>query len=495
MKAVIYARYSSSNQREESIDAQIRAIEEYATHEQIQIVGLYTDEAKSARTDNRPNFLRMIKDSGSQRFEGILVHKLDRFSRDRYNSAFYRNLLKKNGVKVISVLEKLDDSPESVILESVLEGINEYYSKNLAREVMKGMKETAFQCKHNGGIPPLGYDVTPEKTYKINEKEAKIVKIIFGMYFKGFGYSEIIDSLNKFGYRTKIGNSFGKNSIHDLLKNEKYTGTYIFNKTERKVAGKRNGHRIKDEEEIIRIENGIPAIIEKEVFIMVKEKMEKNKHRNGRFSAKEDYLLSGLIFCGDCGKSMYGKRRNAGRNHTLYLTYECSTRKNKRTCAMKGINKEFIENLVIQQLEDEIFSPDGMENLVSVLQDYSKHIRSTAEIDLKNLNKELKEIEKQINNIVDAIANGMFHESMKSKMDALESQKLDIVKLVDQIETQTRQVSFSRDEIKNYFLKDADIREKSPDEQKNVIQAYVERIDVYEDRIDIRNIVTLIGGG
>ncbi|UYO64369.1 recombinase family protein [Acetobacterium wieringae] len=492
MNAVIYARYSSNNQREESIDAQIRAIEEYASHNAIRIIGVYTDEAQSARTDNRPNFLRMVKDSGTQKFQAVLVHKLDRFSRDRYDSAFYKNLLKKNGVKIISVLERLDDSPESVILESVLEGINEYYSRNLSREVMKGMKETAFQCKHNGGVPPLGYDVAPDKTYIINESEAKVVRLIFKMYVDEYGYNHIIDTLNEYGYRTKVGNTFGKNSIHDLLKNEKYTGTYIFNKTQRKIDGKRNGHLQKDESEIIRVENGIPAIIDKETFNQVKEKMITNKHRNARFSAKEDYLLSGLIFCGSCGKSMYGKRRFAGRNKSLYVTYECSTRKRLRTCKMKGINRDYVEDLVIQQLEDEIFSPEAIDRMADLILNYSKKIKSSADVDLNNLQKELKALDKQINNIVDAIANGMFHESMKVKMDSLEKQKSDIIASIEQIEMATQKSSYSKKEIEDYFLKDANIREKSPEDQKKIIQTYIERIDVYEDRIDIKNIVTLI---
>ena len=175
MKAASYCRYSSDNQREESIQAQSRAIKEYANKEKIQIVKIYTDEARSATTDNRPGFLQMIKDSEMRIFDLVLVHKLDRFARNRYDSAFYKRELKQNGVKLKSVLENLDDSPESIILESVLEGMNEYYSANLSREVMKGMKETALQCKHTGGKPPLGYDVAKDKTYVINEQEINMM--------------------------------------------------------------------------------------------------------------------------------------------------------------------------------------------------------------------------------------------------------------------------------------------------------------------------------
>ena len=266
IRAAAYARYSSDNQREESIDAQLRAIREYCDRNGIRLVKIYTDEARSATTDDRPGFLQMIQDSALGLFDAVIVHKLDRFSRDRYDSAFYKRQLKKNGVRLISVLEPLDDSPESVILESVLEGMAEYYSRNLAREVMKGMRETALQCKHTGGKPPLGYNVAPDGTYVINEQEAKAVRMIFEMYAAGKGYSEIINKLNQEGYKTQTGRPFGKNSIHDILKNEKYRGVYIFNRTERKINGKRNHHKSKSEDEIIRIEGGMPRIIDDETW-------------------------------------------------------------------------------------------------------------------------------------------------------------------------------------------------------------------------------------
>lgn len=205
-RAALYARFSSDNQRSESIDAQIRAMTAYCTQHRISIVDTYVDEAKSATTDRRPSFQQMIADSVSHRFNIVLVHKLDRFARNRYDSAVYKRELKKNGVSVYSVLENLDDSPESIMMESVLEGMSEYYSQNLAREVMKGMRETALQCKHTGGKPPLGYDVDPvTRKLVINPQEAEAVRLIFSMYSVGCGYSEVIDALYEAGYKTKKG--------------------------------------------------------------------------------------------------------------------------------------------------------------------------------------------------------------------------------------------------------------------------------------------------
>ena len=194
----LYARFSSDNQRTESIDAQIRAMEAYCKQNGYIIVERYIDEAKSALTDRRPAFQQMISDSSNGSFNILLVHKLDRFARNRYDSAIYKRELKKNGVTVYSVLENLDDSPESIMMEAVLEGMSEYYSINLSREVMKGMRETALQCKHTGGRPPLGYDVDPvTRKLSINEKEAQTVKLIFRMYADGYGYSAILDTLHE----------------------------------------------------------------------------------------------------------------------------------------------------------------------------------------------------------------------------------------------------------------------------------------------------------
>ncbi|OAA90822.1 recombinase family protein [Clostridium coskatii] len=489
--AAAYCRFSSDNQREESIDAQIRAIKEYAKHNDIEITKIYIDEAKSATTDDRPQFLKMVEDSKLRTFNAVIVHKLDRFSRNRYDSAVYKKRLKDNGVTLISVLEHLDGSPESIILESLLEGMAEYYSKNLAREVMKGMKETALQCKHTGGSPPLGYDVNPDKTYVINETEAQIVKLIFKMYVNGCSYTKIINKLNIEGYRTKKGKPFGKNSIYSILTNEKYSGTYVFNRSSKKINGKRNNNKSKSDDEIIRIKGGMPRIISDEVWNTVKNKMIVNKRKSASYSAKEIYLLSGIIFCGNCGGAMVGNRRYAGRNKTLYCAYECSTRKRNHTCNAKSINKEFVEDAVINQLIHDLFTPKAMDNIIDKILNYAGTQSTQIKSDIKQFENELNSIQLQIDNIVNAIANGMFHPSMKEKMDNLEFRKSKISMELEEAKRQEKTNLPSRELIKAYIQKDADIKEKSPGEQKHIIQTYVKKVIVYEDTIETNTIVDL----
>lgn len=495
MNAAIYARYSSDNQREESIDAQVRAISEYAQKNGHTIVKIYTDEARSATTDNRPQFLQMIRESATGMFNAVIVHKLDRFSRDRYDSAFYKRQLKKNGVKLISVLENLDDSPESIILESVLEGMAEYYSANLSREVMKGMKETALQCKHNGGTPPLGYDVLPDKSYAVNEAEARIVRMIFEMYAAGKGYNEIIDTLGIEGCRSKSGRPFGKNSLHGILRNEKYTGTFVFNRTIRKTGGKRNNHQSKPDEDIIRVENGIPAIITRELWNEVGRKMNGNKRARAANSAKETYLLSGLIFCGECNGGMYGQRKFSGRNKSKYRCYTCGTRYRSHTCNMISVGANFVENVIIEQLYNEIFAPGAIEKMADKLVEYasSRSIEITSNI--RGFENELSGVQTQINNTVNAIANGMFHPSMKNKMDNLESRKAALAIRIEEAKRQAEINSPSRDQIYYCLSQDSHIKNKSPEDQKRIIQTYVRKIVVYHNHIETDTIVSFDGGG
>ncbi|WP_159413127.1 recombinase family protein [Ruminiclostridium josui] len=494
MRVAAYARFSSDNQREESIFAQLRAIQEYAQRNGYEIVRTYTDEAKSATTDQRPGFQDMMKDATTRIFEGIIVHKLDRFSRDRFDSAYYKRHLKLHGVRLYSVMENLDDSPESAILESVLEGMAEYYSRNLAREVMKGMRETAYQCKHTGGIPPLGYNVKPDKTYEINQYEAEAVRMIFEMYCDGYGYSSIIDALNAKGYKTKNGMTFGKNSISSILSNEKYAGVFVFNKTERKIAGKRNGHRTKSDEEIIRVPGGMPAIIPVALWERVKAKMDNNKHKSGSYKAKQVYILSGKIFCGACGGAMVGKRGRMGRNHEMYSYYECSVRKQHRTCDMKPINKDVVERKVINALYDNLFSDEAIDIATDKIYSHAQKLKSDVPDQIAEYKRQLTAIEIKLNNLVNAIADGLYNPAMKEKMAELESSKKAIQIRIDEANLHVAKHSLTREQIRNYLSRYAGIKSMSPEEQKQAVSVFVERVTVYEDYIDM-DILTTIGGG
>ncbi|EMU52826.1 recombinase family protein [Clostridium butyricum] len=500
---VAYARYSSDNQREESIDAQIRAINEFASRNNIIISKLYIDEARSATTDNRPNFLEMINDSSLQTFNVVIVHKLDRFARNRYDSAFYKKELKKNNVKVLSVLENLDDTPESVILESVLEGMAEYYSKNLSREVMKGMKETAIQCKHNGGTPPLGYDVLPDKTYTINPEEAKAVQLIFSMYLAGYGYGEIINELDNNCYKTKLGQRFKKTSLYSILNNEKYTGIYIFNKSSKKNEdGKRNSHTYKSEEEIIKIENGIPVIISKEDFIKAQGIMAKNKRTKASYRANETYILSGLVKCGCCGFSMVGNVSYSGRNKLKYVTYRCNNRmNNKKACINKGIRREYIEEFVLQQLEEKIFNNGAISYIVKQLNEHHNKQHSSLQDDLKHCELQISKTDNEINNIMKLVMQGFSNPTLINTLTELEQKKETLkIKLLELQQKQKISNLITEEDIKKILsVYKQYIHDRNYVEIKNFISQYVKEVIISEDYINVVFTLPLVvatyGGG
>lgn len=401
-KAVAYARFSSDNQREESIDAQLRAINEYAEKNNYEIIEEYIDRARSATTADRPEFLRMIKDSANRNFDVVIVHKLDRFARNRYDSAKFKYDLKKNGVMVVSVLENIDGSPESVILEGVVEAFAEYYSKNLSRETKKGLKENALKGVHNGGTPPLGYCIDPQtKKLKIEPSEAEAVRIIFANTIKGIGYTETIYQLNELGYKTKANRSFGKNSIFSILTNEKYTGKFIYGKTRETLGGVAEPPLV--------IENNHEAIISQEDFDKVKSILghRKNSRPKSNVVLKENYLLSGIIKCGSCGASYSGNRHRSSRGKKFHVTYRCCNKHSHTNviCRNKEINKPKLEIIVLRLLSDLVFSP---EQLARVKDEFAAYVNSTESdhIGLLNaLEKEMAKVEKKKQNLVEVIAS------------------------------------------------------------------------------------------
>ncbi len=478
-RAALYARFSSDNQRSESIDAQIRAMTSYCAQRHISIVETYIDEARSATTDRRPSFQRMIADSALHNFNILLVHKLDRFARNRYDSAIYKRELKKNGVTVYSVLENLDDSPESIMMESVLEGMSEYYSQNLAREVMKGMRETALQCKHTGGKPPLGYDVDPI-THKliINPKEAETVRLIFSMYSGGCGYSEILGKLHDMGHRTKNGKEFQKNSLYSILTNPKYQGLYVFNRSSsRSVAGTRNTHLLKDNEDIITVEGGVPQIVDEETFCQVQGRIDSHRHTGGRANAKTSYLLSGKVFCKECGRAMVGNTRYSGRSKARYVTYRCPSK--RYSCSNKEINQSYLERYVVTLLEKYIFNAAAMREIIRHIEAMTKNHSEIIAGEQGRLLTRLDEVSAGIEHITSVIMKGIVSPALTGKLEELEQEKA-------QIESEMRKLG-----QKDVVNKTTDVDpllipqqyvqlKKSPSSPayKEFIQGFIKRIDV-----------------
>lgn len=469
--AVAYARFSSDNQREESIDAQIRAIKDYCAQNDIELLKIYSDEAMTGTNDDRPQFQKMLEEV--ENIDYVIVHKLDRFARNRYDSAVNKRKLRDKGARVKSVLEQFDDSPESVMLESIIEGMNEYYSLNLSREVKKGHRENALKAKHNGGRPPLGYDVDENLNYIINEDEAVIVRLIFKLYSDGYGYLKIIDILNSNGYRSKVGKEFGKNSLYEILRNEKYRGVYLYNRRKR-MGNSYNNH--KDNENKIRIEDAMPKIIDDTTWENVRDKREDNKRKGGSFRSKFVYLLSGKLQH-DCGSIMTGTVKTNKKSDTPVYYYRCED----KDCSIKpkSIQVNNIEPFVINALTTYIFNPDStfakeMFNKVNSKDD-------VAEFEL--LKKRLDKIVREEDKITEAVVKGLLNDSLISKNKDLQEQKTAITIKINNLKSDHR--SYTMDEINEYMQKYADLKDYDREAQKRVIDMFVYKVVLTEDRVRI----------
>lgn len=484
--AITYYRYSSDNQREESIFAQRRAVEEYAQKQGIRILREYIDEAQSAKNDDRPSFLEMVDDivKGRIKPDFVLVHKLNRFARNRYDAAMYRHKFKNHGVRLISVTQIIDDTPEGVILEAMLEAMAEYQSLDLGREAFKGLRENALQAMHTGGTPPLGYDVDKQtKKYILNKEEAEIINLIFSMARSGASYSKIIDECNKRGYRTKRNKPFGKNSIHDILRNEKYCGTLAFHKRE----SKKNSHGFRPKDEWIVVEDALPVIIPKPEWEEVQRIMDARK-RDVNASPKnrgdKPYILTGKVECGECQTAYVGSR-SRGRNGEYYYFYTCSGKKRLRNCSNKNIRKELLENFVLDRLE-EVFAGQVTDEWVDKIETkYHAMIKDSSK-EFDYVKKELNKTDTQINRFLDAFAEGkMPVEIVGPKLDSLNKERMVLeermVSLQKQVPLLTRRDIISYiNKTKSTLIQRGDI-----EECKIIIDLYIHKIIIHSEEIEV----------
>lgn len=482
MRAAAYARYSSDNQQHESIEAQIAAIRNYCQQNNFDLTKIYADEAISGKTDQRAAFLQMIGDAKTGLFDVVIVHKLDRFARNRYDSAIYKRELKNNGIGVHSVLEKLDDSPESILLESLYEGMAEYYSANLSREVRVKSLVHAKSARHMGGIPPLGYDLTPDKSYKINQVEAKAVRLIFDLYCKGYGYGSIADHLNADGFKTKRGRPFNKGSITDILINEKYIGRYVYNKRLSKTSGNR---KYKPDDEIVRIDGALPPIISTDQWNKVQEKMNSNK-TGPRMTASRIYFLTGKMECGHCGSPFIGGSWYLTRSRENIYQYVCSGKDRKSGCKNKNIRADVIEKYVIEKIKIDILSDTAIDRLLSEIDGIISSQTDINAAERRELLKKRGEIQSKITKTFDLYyVDGMDKELLAAKMAELKENLAAVESRLDQNSAADVTLACLEDVKKMLLSFRASFDESDPFVLKTAVETFVQKVIVNEDDIKV----------
>lgn len=459
MKAVIYARYSSDNQREESIEGQLRECTAYCVKNDITILRTYIDRALSAKTDNRPDFQRMVKDSAKGLFDVVIVWKLDRFARNRYDSAHYKAQLRKYGVKVLSATENISEGPEGIILESMLEGMAEYYSAELSEKVIRGHTENALKCKYNGGTPTFGYVIDKDMQYQLDPRTAPVVLEMFTRYDQGATMKEIMEDMRQKGVTTVRGKKIDLNFMARLLKNRKYIGEYSYR-------------------EIV-TPGGIPAIVPQDLFDRVQKRLAANRKAPARHKAEDDYLLTTKLFCGTCGAMMVGESGTSASKGRKYHYYRCVNTKKNKTCEAKhkSIRKTPIENAVVNAVMAKVMD----DNFVEYIADTVMDIQSRESSVLPALRHQLEETERGITNMLNAIQMGIINASTKQRLDELEDRKADIELQI--IQEEMKHPMLTREDVTYWICRFRTLDVSKLEERRRLIDSFVNSVTVFDDYI------------
>ena len=456
MTAVIYARYSSDNQREESIEGQIRECTAYAEKNGITVVKHYIDRALSAKTDNRPDFQQMIKDSEKRLFDIVLVWKLDRFARNRYDSAHYEYQLERNHVKLVSATEPISDSPAGIMVKSMLTGMAEYYSAELSEKVVRGMTENVLKGKYNGGTIPIGFKVDEEKFFQIDPLKAPFVVEAFQRYNDGATMKELMNWLNDSGVTTNRNQKFTYNSVQKLLTNKRYIGENHF----------------KD----IVMPDSIPAIVDKDLFEEVQLKIKKNSRAPARHKAEDDYLLTTKLFCGMCGAMMFGEC-GTGRNKVVHHYYKCSTAKRFKTCKKKTVRKEWLEDLVVAETMKLIQDDAVIDAIVAEVMELQDQENTT----LPLLEKQMREVENGIENMLNAIQAGVLTNSTKSRLEKLEAQQKELeVRIAEEKIARPR---LSENQVRFWLTRFRKIDPNVKSHRETLINTFVNAVYLYDEKV------------
>ncbi len=449
--AVVYARYSSTNQTEQSIEGQLHVCEDFAKRNNILIVDSYIDRAISGTTDERDSFQKMLKDSNNKKWDYVLVYKLDRFARNKYESAIHRKHLKDNGTKLISAMENIPETPEGVLLESLLEGMNQYFSEELAQKVSRGLHESRTKG-HIIGSVPFGY-VKENKKLKINEEESEILKQIFNDYVSGKTILQISRDFEKENITNK-GSKFLPQTIRRMLKRKMYTGLYELN-------GKQYN-------------NIYPQIISIDLFNKANARLDKTKY-GCRKDNHEIFRIKDKILCGYCNRKMYPVTAKSSNGNSIRF-YKCISGK-KNDCQVGLIYKDFIEGILDKFLIQQFNIPENLDKICSQLYEINKK-RTSKNTSLVTLKADLQKTNTAISNMVIAIEKGIITETTKTRLEELETTKKDLEEKIV-IQESKQQFELSKDMLKEMFTQTI---KQSPD---RAIELFIRFVKVYKDKIEI----------
>ena len=478
--AALYARVSSDRQDVDlSVAAQLRALRDHARKNGYIVAREYVDEAESGRIADRPEFRKMI-DAASKTnapFREILVWKFSRFTRKREHAVAFKSMLRRKGVRVVSITEQADDTPTGKLLEGIIESVDEFYSENLAQEVTRGMREAASRGFWVASRTPYGYNRVmvqdgPKKrpTLEPDPDAARVVKRIFDMAEAGTGMLKIAQALNDEGIASPAGKLWSKNGIHFILRNEVYTGALVW------------GAKGKGKDEPVRVEKAFPSIVSKTRFRRVNRLMRSRAPKRAHpRRVGSTYLLSGLVKCKACNRALSGQDAKSGQ----FAYYVCQSimKRGKDACETPRLNARRFEELVVGKIRSNILTESSITELVKVVDEEMDGVALEQRKRLQTVEDELEDVKRKLGriwhviettdiDIADAAGRIKEHRDRQERLEdaAAEARAIlaDRRAVLDDVETITAYAKDMRD-----FLNESELTER-----RAFIESFVKEIVV-----------------
>lgn len=419
--AFICARYSTDNQNPDSIEVQVEKCTQWCHQHSVPILGIFADEATSGMKETRPQYENMMRQLRSGIADLVVIYDQSRMFRKMTAWFAFRDEMSSLGVKIVSVTQPMVGKdlrdPANFLMEGSSALFNQIWALQSRQKTIEKMRFMAQNGQHTGGKPALGYHVV-DGHLEICEEEAATVRRIFSEYASGKSYRDIIAGLNADGLKTKRGNAFGSNSLHDLLHNEKYIGTIVYGQSPYRENGTRNTHA-RDGEAVIRLEDALPAIIDKETFRIVQERMSLNKRQQGgRPPKKREYPLRGKVFCGECKSAM-----TISTSQRIYDYYKCTGKKRLHNCDASPISADDLERTVADAIRSVLGHPEDINGLIRILRDQADQLQSGAVDKLRAMISKDRDLKHRLDNAVDAVLSGMNSPTLQERIRQMEQER------------------------------------------------------------------------
>ena len=456
---VIYARYSSHNQREESIEQQVEECMAFAKANNIKITHVYSDKAISGKTDRRGQFQRMMRDAEKREFQVVVAYKSNRIARNMLNALQYEAKLDLLGIRTLYAKEEFGNTAAGRFALRMMMNVNQFHSENMAEDIRRGMADNAANCKVNGSLP-LGYKKGADGRYEIVEAEAAIVREIFEKVMRDVPLIDIANDLNARNLKTKQGNNWNRSSFHRLLHNRCYMGVYHH-------SG-------------VVVEDGVPPIISREAFEAMQEKLKTKKNPHGKHRESGDYLLTGKLKCGYCGNNMVGIS-GRGKLGGVYYYYTCNGRRSGNGCHKEHVRRDWIEKKVAELTKDIILDDDVIEWIAENAVDFLKEAKDAS--DLQLMKAELEDNRMAAANVMTAIEQGVITATTKARLLELEANISELEKEIATTEAMIQPVEKERIIYSLALLRDGDISSK--EYQRKLINTFVKAVYLWDDKIRI----------